>query len=76
MSAEMLPRVKLDRTSTTKKFAAANGEKIKYFGEKAIPFMSVEGASAQVHKVQECKCCEALDLNEKGRASWQCRGDG
>ena len=27
-----------------------------------------------MHKVQKCKRCEALDLNEKGRASWQCRG--
>ena len=37
------PRVKLDRTSTTKKFVAANGEKIKDLGEKTIPFKSVEG---------------------------------
>ena len=27
-----------------------------------------------MHKIQERKLCEALDLNEKGRASWQCRG--
>ena len=40
--AEMFPRVKLDRTSTTKKFVAANGKKIKDLGEKTIPFMSVE----------------------------------
>ena len=35
--------MELDRTSTTKKFVAAKREKIKYFGEKAIPFKSVEG---------------------------------
>ena len=64
--AEMFPRVKLDRTSTT-------GERIKDLGEKTI---RVRGRSAQVHEIQECECCEALDLNEKGRASWQCRGAG
>ena len=71
----MFPRVKLDRTTTNKKFVAANGEKIKYLGEKTLPFKSVEG----VHRfkiIQEHKRCEALDLNEKGRASWQCRGTG
>ena len=25
-----------------------------------------------MHKIQESERCEALDLNEKGRASWQC----
>ena len=34
MLAEMFPRVELDRTSTTKKFVAANGEKIKDLGEQ------------------------------------------
>ena len=42
MPAEMFPRVKLDRTSTAKKFVAANGEKIKDLGERTIPFKSVE----------------------------------
>ena len=32
--AEMFPRVKLDRTSATKKFLAANGGGIKDLGEK------------------------------------------
>ena len=36
-------RVKLDRTIATKKFVAANGEKIKDLGEKSIPCKSVEG---------------------------------
>ena len=71
MPAEMFPRVELDRTSTAKKFVAANGENIK--GEKTILFKS-RGRSAQVHKFQKRKRCEALDLNEKGRASWQCHG--
>ena len=62
-SAEMFPRVKLDRTNTTEKFVAADGEGIKDLGEKTIPFKSLK----------ERKCCEAFDLNEKGRASWQCR---
>ena len=43
MPAEMFPRVKLDRTSLTKKFGAANGERTKDLGEKTIPFKSVEG---------------------------------
>ena len=43
MLAEMFPRVKLDRTSTTKKIVAANRERMKDLGEKAIPFKSVEG---------------------------------
>ena len=29
-----------------------------------------------MHNVQKCERCEAVDLNEKGRASWQCRGAG
>ena len=76
MPAEVFPRVKLDRTSATKKFVAANGERIKDLGEKTIPFIQVRLRSAQVHKIQECKRCEAPDLIEKGRASWQCRGGG
>ena len=43
MPAEMFPRVKLDCTSATKKFVAANGERIKDLGEKATPFKSVGG---------------------------------
>ena len=34
MPAEMFPRVKLDRTSTKKKFVAANGENIEDLSEK------------------------------------------
>ena len=43
MQAEMFPRVKLDRTSTTKKFVAASGEKIRGLGGKTIPCKSAEG---------------------------------
>ena len=71
----MFPRVKLDRTNATKKFVAANGERIKDLGEKTIPFKSVEAVHRCI-KFQECKRCDAFDLNEKGRASWQCRGAG
>ena len=42
------PRVKLDRTSTTKKFVAADGEKIKDLGEKTIPFKCVEGVHRRI----------------------------
>ena len=35
--------MKLDRTSTTKKFVAANGENIQDMCEKTIPFKSLEG---------------------------------
>ena len=42
MPAEMFPRVKLDRTSATKKFVAANGERIKDL-IKTIPLEFVEG---------------------------------
>ena len=44
MPPEMSPRVKLDRTSTTMKFVAANGGTIEDLGERTIPFKSVEGA--------------------------------
>ena len=42
MPAEMFPRVKLDRTSATKKFVAAIGERMEDLGGKTIPFRSVE----------------------------------
>ena len=48
MPAEMFVRVKLDRTSATKKFVAASGKRIKDLGERTIPFKSVEGA--KVHR--------------------------
>ena len=38
--AKMFPRVKLDCTSTKKKFVAAKGEWIKDFGEKKPYFSS------------------------------------
>ena len=75
MPAEMFPRVKLDRTSLTKKFGAANGERTKDLGEKTIPFKSVEG----VHRCTQFRSANVVRpfyLNEKGRASWQCRGAG
>ena len=74
MPADMVPQVKLDRMSATKKLVAAIGEMIKDLGDKTIPFKSVEGVH-RFKKNQECKRCEALDFNEKGRAS-QCRGAG
>ena len=43
MPEEMFLRVKLDRASTTKKFVAADGGRIKELGEKTKPFKSVEG---------------------------------
>ena len=75
MLAEMFPRVKQDRTSTTKKFVDANGERIKDLGEKTKPLKFVEGVR-RCKKIRECERCEALDLNEKESASWQCRGAG
>ena len=42
-AAEIFPRVTLDRTRTTKKVVAANGERIRDLGEKTIPFKSLEG---------------------------------
>ena len=41
--SEMFPRVKLDRTNTTKKFVAAIGEKTKNLGKNTILFKSIEG---------------------------------
>ena len=69
MPAEMCPRVKLDRTSATKKVVAASGERLIDLGEKTIHFKSVEGVHWCI-KIQERKRCEALVLNEKGSASW------
>ena len=43
------PRVKLDRTSTAKKFCAASGDMIKDLGEKTT--IQVRRSSAQVHKI-------------------------
>ena len=50
--------MKLDRTSTIKKFVAAR--KIKDSGEKTIPFKSVEGEHRCI-KIQERKHREALE---------------
>ena len=61
---KMFPRVKLDRTSATKKFVAADGERTQDLGEKTILFNSIERC-AQVQKNQECKRYEAFDLSEK-----------
>ena len=38
MLETMFPHVKLERKTTPKKFVAANGEKIKDWCEKNIPF--------------------------------------
>ena len=65
-SCRAFPRVKLDRTRATKKCVAEPGERIKDLDAKAMHRC----------KNQECTRCEALDLNEKGRASWQHRGAG
>ena len=43
MPETMFPRVKLERKTTPKKFVAANGEQIKDFCEKTIPFKTNEG---------------------------------
>ena len=43
MPETMLPRVKLERRTTPKKFVAANGEQIKDLGVKTIPFKTNEG---------------------------------
>ena len=43
MPETMFPRVKLERKTTPEKFVAANGEQIKDFGEKTIPFKTNGG---------------------------------
>ena len=58
MPAEMFPRVKLDRTSTTKKFVAAEGENIEDLGEKSRPFKSVEG----VHRCTKNRSASVVKL--------------
>ena len=82
MSAEMFRRVKLDRTSGTKTFVAANGERIKDLGDKTIPFKSVEGVhrcikfmSANVanplismRKVMQAGIVVVLDENKSARS--------
>ena len=56
MTAEMFLRVNLHRTSTTRKFVAANGEKTKDLGEKASPFKSVEG----VHRCMQFRSASVV----------------
>ena len=60
----MFSRVKLDRTSATKKCIAANGEMIKHLGEKTIPFKSVEGVhrSIKFRSASIVKCKLAMSL--------------
>ena len=60
---------------TTKKFVAANEERIKDLSEKTIPFKSVEG----VHRCAQFRSASVvkpLISMRKCRASWQCRGAG
>ena len=66
--AEMFARVKLDRTTTTKKFVAENGERIKDLGEKTISFKSVEG----VHRCIKFRSANVV----KPLFSWQWRCAG
>ena len=56
MPAERFPRVKLDRTSATKKFVAANGDRIKVSGQKTIPFKSVKG----VHRCKKIRSANVV----------------
>ena len=58
MPAEMSPGVKLDRTSTAKKFVAAIGERVKDSGEKTAPFKSVEG----VHRCLNFRSANVVKL--------------
>ena len=63
--AEMFPRVDLERTSTTKKFAAAKGEMIKDLGDKTIPFKSVEGAHRCIKNQERKRVVKPLMLMRK-----------
>ena len=60
MPETTFPHVKLERRTSPKKFVAANGEQIKDLGEKSIPLKTNEGASSEVHNIQESECCETL----------------
>ena len=68
MPETMLPRVKLGRKATPKKFVAANGEQIEDLGEK-YPIQDERG-NPEVHNIQKCKCCQTPHFNAKGRPSW------
>ena len=69
MPETMLPRVKLGRKATPKKFVAANGEQIEDLGEK-YPIQDERG-NPEVHNIQKCKCCQTPHFNAKGRPSWK-----
>ena len=43
MPEAIVPRVKVERKTSPKKFVAANGEQIRDLGEKNIPFKTKEG---------------------------------
>ena len=58
MPAKMFPRVKVDRTTKTKKFVAASGAKIKDLDEKTIPFKSVEA----VHRCEKIRSANVVML--------------
>ena len=72
MPAEMFPRVKVDRTTATKNCVAANGETSKTWVRKPYHSSPLKECT-DAQKNQERERCEAFDLNEEGRASWQCQ---
>ena len=44
----MFPRVKLERKTSPKRFAAANGEQISELGGKTVPFKTNEGIHSYI----------------------------
>ena len=75
MPAEVFPASETGSDEHNKEVRCSKWRKDQRLGVKTMPFQSVEGVH-RCTKIQERKRCEAFDLDEKGRASWQCRGAG
>ena len=72
MPEGLFPRVKFERKTPPKKFAAANGERIKDLREKRLPFKT----HAKMHNIQKYERCQTSHCNAESCPSWNHRGAG
>ena len=72
MPEGLFPRVKFERKTPPKKFAAANGERTKDLREKRLPFKT----HAKMHNIQKYERCQTSHCNAESCPSWKHRGAG